>query len=113
MYKLIYSPQAQKDAKKIASSNLKRKVEDLLGIIKRNPYSFPPSFEFLSGKLTGFISRRINKQHRLIYKVLKLTGRFDKPLKRLKKHFFVSVTHDLSRGLLNNRLKNLTVSTVF
>jgi len=42
-----------------------------------------------------------------------LTGGFDKPLKRLKIHLFVSVTHDLSRGLLNNRLNNLTVSTVF
>jgi len=70
MYKLIYSPQAQKDAKKIGSSNLKPKVEELLEIIKRNPYSFPPAFEFLSGKLTGFISRRINKQHRLVYEVI-------------------------------------------
>lgn len=70
MYKLFYSPQAQKDAKKISSSNLKPKVEELLEIIKRNPYSFPPSFEFLSGKLTGFISRRINKQHRLVYEVI-------------------------------------------
>lgn len=70
MYKLIYSPQAQKDAKKIASSNLKPKVEELLKIIKNNPYSFPPSFEFLSGKLVGFISRRINKQHRLVYEVV-------------------------------------------
>lgn len=70
MYKLIYSPQAQKDAKKIASSKLKPKVEELLEIIKRNPFSFPPTFEFLSGKLTGFISRRINKQHRLVYEVI-------------------------------------------
>ena len=70
MYKLIFSPQAQKDAKKIASTNLKPKVEYLLEIIKRNPYSFPPSFEFLSGKLSGFISRRINKQHRLVYQVV-------------------------------------------
>ncbi len=56
--------------KKIASSNLKPKVEDLLKIIERNPYSFPPSFEFLSGKLVGFISRKINKQHQLVYKVI-------------------------------------------
>ena len=70
MYKLIYSPQTQKGAKKIATSNLKPKVEDLLEIIKKNPYSFPPSFEFLSGKLTGFISRRINKQHRPVYEVI-------------------------------------------
>ena len=70
MYKLIYSPQAQKDAKKITSSNLKPKAEKLLEIIKRNPYSFPPSFEFLSGKLAGFIARRINKQHHLVYEVV-------------------------------------------
>jgi len=70
MYKLIFSPQVQKDAKKIASSNLKPKVEKLLEIIEKKPYSFPPSFEFLTGKLTGFISRRINKQHRLVYEVI-------------------------------------------
>lgn len=70
MYKLIYSPQAQKDAKKIASSNLKPKAEKLLEVVKQNPYAFPPSFEFLSGKLNGFIARRINKQHRLVYEVL-------------------------------------------
>lgn len=70
MYKLLYSPQAQKDAKKIASSNLKGRVELLLKIISQNPYTFPPSFEFLTGNLKGFISRRINKQHRLVYEVL-------------------------------------------
>ena len=70
MYKLVFSPQAQKDSKKIASSNLKPKVETLLEIIAKNPYQFPPEFEFLSGNLKGFISRRINKQHRLVYEVL-------------------------------------------
>jgi Txe/YoeB family toxin of toxin-antitoxin system len=70
MYKLIFSPQAQKDAKKIASSNLKPKVEKLLVLIEKNPYTFPPEFEFLSGKLKGFICRRINKQHRLVYEVV-------------------------------------------
>ncbi|MDZ7622871.1 MAG: Txe/YoeB family addiction module toxin [Ignavibacteriaceae bacterium] len=70
MYKLLYSPQAQKDAKKIASSNLKGRVELLLNIISQNPYAFPPPFEFLTGNLKGFISRRINKQHRLVYEVL-------------------------------------------
>lgn len=70
MYKLIFSPQAQKDSKKISSSNLKPKVQTLLDIISQNPYQFPPEFEFLSGNLKGFISRKINKQHRLVYEVL-------------------------------------------
>ena len=70
MYKIIFSPQAQKDAKKIVSSNLKNKVENLLLLVQKNPYAFPPPFEFLSGKLTGFISRKINKQHRLVYEVV-------------------------------------------
>jgi Txe/YoeB family toxin of toxin-antitoxin system len=70
MYKLIFSPQAQKDSKKISSSNLKPKVQSLLGLISQNPYAFPPEFEFLSGKLKRFISRKINKQHRLVYEVL-------------------------------------------
>ncbi|MCF6271538.1 MAG: Txe/YoeB family addiction module toxin [Melioribacteraceae bacterium] len=70
MHKLIFSPQAKRDAKKIASSKLKAKVENLLKIIAVNPYSFPPPFEFLSGKLVGFISRRTNNQHRLVYEVV-------------------------------------------
>lgn len=70
MYKLVFSPQSQKDSKKIASSNLKPKVQSLLEIISQNPYHFPPDYEFLSGNLKGFISRRINKQHRLVYEVL-------------------------------------------
>ena len=70
MYKLLYSPQAQKNAKKIASSNLKGRVELLSKVISQNPYAFPPHFEFLTNNLKGFISRRINKQHRLVYQVL-------------------------------------------
>jgi Txe/YoeB family toxin of toxin-antitoxin system len=70
MYKLIFAPQAQKDSKKISSSNLKPKVQTLLDLLSKNPYQFPPEFEFLSGKLKGFISRKINKQHRLVYEVL-------------------------------------------
>jgi len=70
MYKLLYSPQAQKDAKKLATSGLKKKAEYLLELIEKNPYSYPPEYEFLRGRLEGFISRRINKQHRLVYEVL-------------------------------------------
>lgn len=72
MYKILYSPQAQKDAKKISSSKLKPKVEELLEIIKINPYAFPPHFEFLSGKLSGFVSQRINKQNRLVYQAVEV-----------------------------------------
>jgi Txe/YoeB family toxin of toxin-antitoxin system len=70
MYRLLYSPQAKKDAKKLAHSGLKRTVESLLGLIKNDPYTYPPEFESLRGKLKGFISRKINKQHRLVYQVL-------------------------------------------
>ena len=70
MYRLIYSPQAKKDAKKLAKSNLREKTETLLSIIQKDPFAYPPSFEKLSGKLEGFLSRRINKKHRLVYEVL-------------------------------------------
>lgn len=70
MYRLLFSPQAKKDAKKLAKSNLREKTETLLTIIQKDPFAYPPSFEKLSGKLKGFLSRRINKKHRLVYKVL-------------------------------------------
>ena len=69
MYRLIFSPQAKKDAKNIASSGLKNKVNELLDLIELEPLVYPPKFEYLSGTLKGKISRRINKQHRLVYEV--------------------------------------------
>ena len=69
-WKLIYSNQAQKDAKKLASSGLKPKAQELLALIAEDPYSKPPPFEKLIGDLAGAYSRRINIQHRLVYQVL-------------------------------------------
>ena len=69
-YKLVYTKQAQKDAKKAASSGFKPKIENLLEIIKENPFEEYPPYEKLVGKLEGAYSRRINIQHRLVYQVL-------------------------------------------
>ncbi|MDM8557241.1 Txe/YoeB family addiction module toxin [Candidatus Parabeggiatoa sp. HSG14] len=70
MYQLLFSPQAQKDAKKIAASALKSKVNKLLDMIKLEPLKYPPKYEYLSGNLEGKISRRINKQHTYIASLL-------------------------------------------
>lgn len=67
---LVYTKQAQKDAKKIASSGLRPNVERLLGIIAVDPFQTPPPYESLVGNLKGAVSRRINIQHRLVYQVL-------------------------------------------
>ena len=66
---IVYTKQAQKDAKKLASTGLRGKVEELLRIIGDDPYQTPPSFEKLVGDLQGAYSRRINIQHRLVYEV--------------------------------------------
>lgn len=68
-YKLVYTKQAKKDAKKAASSGVKLKIEDLLEIIKIDPFAEYPPFEKLVGNLEGAYSRRINIQHRLVYQV--------------------------------------------
>jgi Txe/YoeB family toxin of toxin-antitoxin system len=67
---LVYTKQAQKDAKKAAKSGLRAKIEDLLKILQSNPFQSPPPFEKLVGDLIGAYSRRINIQHRLVYQVL-------------------------------------------
>jgi Txe/YoeB family toxin of toxin-antitoxin system len=67
---LVYTSQARKDAKKLASSGLKPKAERLLAVLAKNPYQTPPPFERLVGDLAGACSRRINIQHRLVYQVL-------------------------------------------
>jgi len=69
-WKIYYTKQAQKDAKKLASSGHKEKAQELLDIIKENPYQNPPPYEKLVGDLSGAYSRRINIQHRLVYQVL-------------------------------------------
>jgi len=68
-YKLLYTKQARKDAKKVVSSGLKSKVEDLLEILRANPFQKYPPYESLIGELKGAYSRRINIQHRLVYQV--------------------------------------------
>ncbi len=67
---LVYTRQAGKDAKKIASAGLKEKAQRLLNIVEKNPYQNPPPYEKLVGDLEGAYSRRINIQHRLVYQVL-------------------------------------------
>ena len=68
-WQLVFTKQAQKDAKKISDTGLRSKAEQLLDIIRENPYQNPPPFEKLVGDLAGAISRRINIQHRLVYQV--------------------------------------------
>ena len=69
-WRLVFTSQAQCDAKKTARSGLKPHVERLLAMLKEDPYRTPPPFEKLVGDLTGAGSRRINIQHRLVYQVL-------------------------------------------
>ncbi|HUG97964.1 MAG TPA: Txe/YoeB family addiction module toxin [Gammaproteobacteria bacterium] len=69
-WRVVYTKQAQKDAKKLAASGLKPKAQELLAILAEDPFGKPPPFEKLVGDLAGAYSRRINIQHRLVYQVL-------------------------------------------
>ncbi len=71
---IVYTNQAQKDAKKLSASGLKHKAMELLKILEENPFQNPPPFEKLVGDLAGAYSRRINIQHRLVYQVLENEG---------------------------------------
>ena len=68
-WRLVYTKQALKDAKKIAASGLKNKVQPLLALLEKDPLRTPPPFEKLVGDLAGLYSRRINIQHRIVYQV--------------------------------------------
>ena len=70
-WKLVYTTQAQKDAKKNSAAGLKEKTLKLLDILENNPFQNPPPYEKLVGDLQGAYSRRINIQHRLVYQVMK------------------------------------------
>ena len=69
-WRVLYTKQAQKDAKKIAHSGLKEQAQELLKVLEMNPFQNPPPFEKLRGDLAGAYSRRINIHHRLVYQVL-------------------------------------------
>ena len=69
-WQLVYTKQAQKDAKKLASSNLRKKAQLLLDMIQLDPFQTPPPFEELVADLAGAYSRRLNVQHRLVYEVI-------------------------------------------
>ena len=79
-WRVVFTKQAQKDARNLASSGLKHKAQALLSVIAENPFQTPPPYEKLVGDLTGAYSRRINIQHRLVYQVLQ-TGHTVKVLR--------------------------------
>jgi toxin YoeB len=70
MWRVVFTKQARKDAKKLSSSNLRPKAEELLELLREDPYKQPPRYEQLVGDLSGAYSRRINIQHRLVYQIL-------------------------------------------
>jgi len=69
-WELVYAKHAQNDAQKLAASGLKAKTQELLAVVKENPFQNPPPHVKLVGDLAGAYSRRINIQHRLVYEVL-------------------------------------------
>ena len=69
-WKVLYTKQAQKDAKKASAAGLRIKIQNLIELIEKNPFINPPPYEKVLGDMVGAYSRRINIQHRLVYQVL-------------------------------------------
>ena len=70
MYLIKFTKQATKDAKKLKSAGLDKKAKELINVVSKNPFAYPPAFEPLVGNLQGMYSRRINYQHRFVYEVI-------------------------------------------
>jgi Txe/YoeB family toxin of toxin-antitoxin system len=70
-WKIVFTRQAQKDAQKLSATGLRPKAEQLLKLLRADPFQSPPPFEKLVGDLSGAYLRRINIKHRLVYQVLK------------------------------------------
>jgi Txe/YoeB family toxin of toxin-antitoxin system len=68
-WRVVFSRQAQKDSRKLAAAGLRPKAERLLALLAEDPFQNPPPYEKLVGDLSGFYSRRINIQHRLVYQI--------------------------------------------
>jgi toxin YoeB len=69
-WRIVFTKQAQKDAKKISASGLKPKAEKIIEILRQNPFQTPPPYEKLVGDLAGAYSRRLNIQHRIVCQVI-------------------------------------------
>ena len=69
-WKIVFTKQAQKDAKKLSGSGLRSKAEEIIELLRQNPYQTPPPYENLVGDLSGAYSRRLNIQHRIVYQIL-------------------------------------------
>jgi Txe/YoeB family toxin of toxin-antitoxin system len=70
VWRIVFTRAAAKDAKKLTAAGLRKKAEDLISILEQNPFQNPPPYEKLIGDLAGAYSRRINRQHRLVYQIL-------------------------------------------
>lgn len=70
MHQIVYTKKAAKDIKNIKAAGLEKKVKALINIVREDPFQNPPPYECLVGNLQGFLSRRINIQHRLVYQVI-------------------------------------------
>ncbi len=73
-YTIKFSKQAEKDKKKLKNSGLDKNCKVILNMMSKDPFCYPPSYEKLCGELTGLYSRRINRQHRIVYEVSEKTG---------------------------------------
>ena len=71
MYRIVFSSRAAKDRKLLKQAGFERRAKELLSVIAENPFKTPPPYEKLVGDLSGFYSRRINIQHRIVYQVYK------------------------------------------
>lgn len=69
MWQVKFSKEAEKDKKLLKNAGLEERAKKLLNVLSVNPYQVPPSYEKLVGNLKGYYSRRINLQHRIVYKV--------------------------------------------
>ena len=76
-WELAFSKAAAKDAKNLAAAGLKDKTQALLDVLRNNPWKNPPPYEKLVGELAGACSRRVNRQHRLVYRVNENTHEID------------------------------------
>lgn len=77
MWRVVFTKQAAKDAKKLKAAGLDKKAKELVGVVKRNPFTNPPAYEALVGNLSGLYSRRISLQHRFVYQVLQESQEID------------------------------------
>jgi len=69
-YLVIFTRKGEKDLREVMSSELREKAIHILTLLRADPFSVSLPYEKLKGRMKEYYSRRLNREHRVVYRIL-------------------------------------------